>query len=499
MSFQEQIIEKRRQVIRRIMEDTCSKDVEYGYCRGNIDDALRIKEKKEQVEKDLSCDIRGCPLAGAMRYSLTTPNSLPLLHGPEGCAFWTKNFWMGAGALFLMPQWPVITTAMAQEDVFFGGEEALRRAIISADKYYRPSLIVPINTCAGAIIGDDIEGVCDSLRNEVSCLLAPVSLPGFCSRNQALGYEYWLMAMAKHVMKEQKETIPLSINYVGESYGTLGMEVPFPTDLEEIDRILHQMGVKIHCYIPGSSVEKLIEAPKAQLNLIRCMSAGIKFARYMKEHFGIDFVGSSIPFGIQATTEFYMGIIEGLSLGKEAERILQREIEETEKALEPYRRILRGKRFALTAAAGRTTPLALVFMELGMEPVYIGYHFLREKTFLNIEGLKEVLEEKGYEPEIMVEPAYYESEEVVRRLRPDIFFCDFGERHIGMHYGIPTMEIMMGFLPSGPIQGYRGTLTWAQTTIAMLENPLFKEKGPLLYPYPYASPRYLEKKERNRP
>lgn len=489
---EEELLEKRKDTIRRVMEDRTAKDVEYGYFRGCLRGALGIKDRTEQVDKPLSCDCRLCPAYGPVRYAFTIPGCLPLVHGPEGCAFWHKSFFAGAGAYLLMPYWPIITTAMTQEDVFFGGEEALRKAILNADKIYNPDILAVISTCAASIIGDDIEGICQSLKEEVNCYVVPVKLPGFSSRNQILGQDQFLTAIAEHILEESEEKDPLSINYIGETYGSLRMDVPFYTDTEEIERVLHEMGVTINCYLPGDGLENIKKIPRSQLNVLRCMGSGLGFARYAQERFGTDYMATCTPFGIQPTTEFYLGVVEGLGLGKEAERILQREIRETEEALRPYREVLKGKRFALAAAAGRTTSLALLFMELGMEPVYIGFHFIREKTFPNMETVAQAARERGFEPEIVVEPALYEEEAIIDFYRPDIFFCDIHERAMSMHFGIPVLQIM-GLGPSGPWQGYKGVLTMAQLTVGALKNPMFPMKGPKTIPKLFSSQRFLDK------
>lgn len=482
-------LEDRRIAIKKVMEDRKGRDIEYGRFCGKMKDVHGVIEREEQEENPLQLVERMCPAYGAVRYSITIPNNVPLIHGTAGCAALHKANWAKLGAYAGIPLWPIPTTAMGPDDIFFGAEEKLKKAIVEVDQYYKPEMISVIKTCGSAIIGDNVTEICHTLRDNVNCRLLPIDCAGFASRNQGMGQDRYLAALAENIMEEQDEIIPNSVNYLGETYGL--SPLPYYTDSEEIKRVFDLLGITIHCYIPGRDpVSKIVTAPKASLNVQRCMNSAMGISRIMKEKFGTPYVATCVPIGIDPTTEFFLAIIEALGLGKKAEKIIEQEVRETRKQLEPYRKQLAGKTFALTVASGRTTSLANLFMELDMIPVYVGFHFLLEKTFPNIEILSEKLKRKEVEPVVLVEPSFYEEEKLLADLKPDIYFCDFFERHVAIRHGIVPSQIM-GLTWRGPWLGYAGAVVLARQALNAIDNPIFKKFGRSMYPHTYASPRYI--------
>jgi nitrogenase molybdenum-iron protein alpha/beta subunit len=482
-------LEDRRAAIKKVMDDRKGRDVEYGRFCGKMKDVHCIIDREEQEENPLQLVERMCPAYGAVRYSITIPNNIPLIHGTAGCAALHKANWAKLGAYAGMPLWPIPTTAMGPDDVFFGAEDKLKKAIVEADQYYKPDMISVIKTCGSAIIGDNVTEICHTLKDKVNCKLLPIDCAGFASRNQGMGQDRYLAALAENIMEKQDEIIPNSVNYLGETYGLAPL--PYYTDSEEIKRVFDLLGIKIHCYIPGRDpVSKIVTAPKASLNVQRCMNSAMGIARVMEERFGTPYVATCVPIGIDPTTEFFLAIIEALGLGREAERIIEQEVEETRRQLEPYRKQLAGKTFALTVASGRTTSLANLFMELDMIPVYVGFHFILEKTFPNIEILTEKFRKKGVNPLVLVEPSFYEEEKVFSELHPDVFFCDFGERHVAFRHGVVPSQIM-GLTWRGPWLGYRGTVVLANQALNAINNPLFKRFGRKMFAGTYASEQYI--------
>lgn len=473
-----------RAAVKRVMEDTEGRDVEYGRFCGKMRDVNTIIDREYHEGVALQISERFCPAQGVIRCAINIPGNIPLIHGTAGCTALHKTDWAKIGNVHGMPLWPVPTTAMGPEDVFLGAEDKLKKAIVEVDQYYKPDMISVIKTCAAAITGENVAEICHTLKNQVNCKLLPVEAGGYSSRNQGAGQGLYLQLLAEHIMEPQSEIIPNSINYIGDSLGL----IPGPYDFgsREIRRVLDLLGVKIHCYIPGSSsVSEIVTAPKASLNVQRCMSNAMGLSRVMEERFGTPYISSTVPVGITATTEFFVGIIDGLDLGAEAEEVIKSEVAETNEMLEPYKEKLAGKTFALTLGSGRTTPTVELFLELDMVPVYIGFHFIREKTFPNIKHLEEKLASRGYDPIVLVEPNFYEEEKIIAELQPDIFFCDYF-RHLNFRHGVTPVQIM-----GLPWLGYRGAVHYAEMTIKALNNPVFRRFGQKMFPNTFASEDYL--------
>ena len=87
-----------------------------------------------------------------------------LVHGPIACA---GNSWDNRGARSSGSQLyrRGFTTEMLENDVIFGGEKKLYKAILElAERYPEAKAIFVYATCVTAMTGDDVEAVCTAAR-----------------------------------------------------------------------------------------------------------------------------------------------------------------------------------------------------------------------------------------------------------------------------------------------------------------------------------------------
>jgi nitrogenase molybdenum-iron protein alpha/beta subunit len=474
MEFKE-FIKKQRHNARHYQKDTKGKDIEYGRCCGRIGEIANVLEREDVEVDPLQMGIRGCPFFVAFWLSYLVPGWHALLHGTEGCAYQLRIF-LDQYFVMFRDRGNISATVMGKVDAILGAEEKLKKAITEIDRDHQPEVIAVLKSCASSIIGDDIKGVCDSLKDKVNCRLMPLDMTSFASRHFGLGRDKLLLAMAEEFIEPPKEKIPYSINLIGDTCALHPPEFRPPNDPEEIARVLNNMGATVHCFLPGREpISKIATASSASLNVLVCGVAGLGFGRYMEEKYGVPYVTVNRPIGIAASTQFYLSIIDALGLGGKAEKALQDEITQTDKALDPYRKKLHGKRCAISLASGRIVGQALLTMELGMEPVFLGIHSLHEKLFPGLDILAGVLAEKGYEPEVVVEPNFYEELEVMDRLKPDVWYLDGAQKNMSIRYGQPWVNSMAEAF-GGPQMGFRGSLSWAEQTAMVVENAAIYRK-----------------------
>ena len=106
-------------------------------------------------------------------------DAIHLVHGPIACA---GNSWDNRGARSSGSQLyrRGFTTELLENDVVFGGEKKLRRAIVDlAARYPEAKAIFVYATCVTAMTGDDVEAVCRASSGEVPIPVIPVNTPGF--------------------------------------------------------------------------------------------------------------------------------------------------------------------------------------------------------------------------------------------------------------------------------------------------------------------------------
>src|SRR5512136_1791418 len=107
---------------------------------------------------------RSCAYDGARVVLMPITDVIHLVHGPIACA---GNSWDNRGARSSDSQLyrRGFTTEMLQNDVIFGGEKKLYKAIQElAGRYPEAAAIFVYATCVTAMTGDDIEAVCKAAQ-----------------------------------------------------------------------------------------------------------------------------------------------------------------------------------------------------------------------------------------------------------------------------------------------------------------------------------------------
>src|ERR1022692_4589760 len=136
------------------------------------------RERKNGCSKQLSpgAAAGGCAFDGAKIALQPITDVAHLVHGPINCE---GHSWDGRGSkssgLFLYRT--SFTTAMTEQDIIFGGEKHLYKAIKEVVKNYDPPAVFVYQTCVPAMIGDDIEAVCKAAAMKLGKPVIPVNVP----------------------------------------------------------------------------------------------------------------------------------------------------------------------------------------------------------------------------------------------------------------------------------------------------------------------------------
>ena len=96
-----------------------------------------------------------CKVYGAICAISEIKNAVPLVHGPEGCAYYPRFFPTDAIRMKLLGRkitHSYDSTAMTEPHEIYGGEKRLEDAILELDRREKPELIGVIGSCVPAII-----------------------------------------------------------------------------------------------------------------------------------------------------------------------------------------------------------------------------------------------------------------------------------------------------------------------------------------------------------
>jgi len=353
------------------------------------ENSISIKGKQK---KQLKCDTdsvagcvsqRACVYCGARVVLNPITDAVHLVHGPIGCASYT---WDIRGSLSSGSELyrNSFSTDLKENDVIFGGEKKLARAIDELVAKYRPKLVFVYSTCIVGVIGDDLQAVCRAAAQRHGIEVIPVESSGFIG-NKAAGYRAACDALLSLIKPADSliGQIPKSINYLGD-FNLAG-------EAWIIKKYLNRIGVTVNVVFTGdSNYESLKNTARASLNIIQCAGSMIYLAQKMKELYDIPFINVSF-LGLQDTADSLRKIaafFNDQEIMRRAEELIKNEEAEVKPVIADYSDKFVGKKAAVYVGGGfKAVSLIKQFAEIGIEVVMIGTQTGRKEEYKSINDL----------------------------------------------------------------------------------------------------------------
>lgn len=236
----------------------------------------------------------GCAFDGAKIALQPIADAAHLVHGPIACE---GNSWDSRHALSSGPQLfrTGFTTDMSELDVVHGGEKRLFRSIREIANRFRPEAIFVYVTCVPALIGDDVNAVCDAATERFGLPVIAVNAPGFVG-SKNLGNKLAGKVLLEKVVgtREPRRSTPFDINIIGE-YNVAG-------EMWQVLPLFEKLGIRVLASITGDArFNEVACAHRARANMVVCSQAMVSFARTMQERYDIPFFEGSF-YGISDTS-----------------------------------------------------------------------------------------------------------------------------------------------------------------------------------------------------
>jgi len=307
-----------------------------------------------------------CYVFGALRYFSALKSSVCLVHGPTGCAFFSRNSLFVLNGYFesdeIGPIPKVFTTGFNDNDVIFGGKKKLRQAILEINETYKPDLIFVLNCCVTEVIGENIEDVTESLKEIVDAKMVAVHGAGF-KGDQKVGMREAGKILFEEFFLNKKLTIPMTINFLGDFN-------PLNPATKEFKEILQSVGIQIHRTIPGNcSREELETANQAALNFVMCGNAAKNLARLMEENLGMPYIGEEASlFGLDNTYKTTRKIFDFFGIESDLPEALYND---AKTRIKEYKEFFNSKRVFVIAGTRRTLGYSSILKELGAKIEFI--------------------------------------------------------------------------------------------------------------------------------
>ena len=454
---------------------------------------------------------RSCAYDGARVVLMPITDVIHLVHGPIACA---GNSWDNRGARSSGSQLyrRGFTTEMLENDVIFGGEKKLYKAILElAERYPEAKAMFVYATCVTAMTGDDVEAVCTAASAKVAIPVIPVNTPGFIG-DKNIGNRLAGEILFKHVIgtaeppewnddgasisrsgqggkEEATQTNPevrrgvddeanagmgvkakryeYAINLIGE-YNIAG-------DLWGMLPLFDRLGIQIlSCFSGDARFEELRYAHRARLNIIICSKSLTNLAKKMQKTYGMPYIEESF-YGMTDTAKALrdiarelddaVGGLEKRVMQDRVEKLLEEEEAKCTAALAPYRARLEGKQAVLFTGGVKTWSMVDALRELGVEILAAGTQNSTLEDFYRMKGLMHK------DAKIIEDTSTAGLLKVMAEKMPDLIVAGGKTKFLALKTRTPFLDINHG--RSHPYAGYEGMVTFARQLDLTVNNPIW--------------------------
>ena len=434
-------------------------------CETNDKGAPKFCKKSEPGEGT----ERSCAFDGARVVLMPITDAIHLVHGPIGCA---GNSWDNRGARSSDSQLyrRGFTTEMLENDVIFGGEKKLYRAILDlAERYNEQARAIFVYaTCVTAMTGDDLEAVCTAAQEKVAIPIIPVNTPGFIG-DKNIGNRLAGEILFKYVIGTTEPPVlgEYPINLIGE-YNIAG-------DLWGMLPLFDRLGIQVlSCFSGDAKFEELRYAHRAKLNIIICSKSLTNLAKKMQKRYGMPCLEESF-YGMTDTAKALRdiareldNIVNGLEkrvMQDRVERLIAEEDKKCRAAIAPYRARLEGKSAVLFTGGVKTWSMVNALNELGIEVLAAGTQNSTLEDFYRMKGLMHK------DAQIIEDTSTAGLLAVMRDKMPDLIVAGGKTKFLALKTKTPFMDINHG--RTHPYAGYEGMVTFSRQLDMTVNNPIW--------------------------
>lgn len=352
----------------------------------------------------------------------------------------------------------IVSTNLIESDTVFGATAKLRETIIAAYKRYKPKAIFVTTSCVSGIIGEDVNGVLDELKEELGIPLVPAFCEGFKSKVWASGFDSAFHAVLYGLVKppEKKTNKVNFVNFRGSAR-------------KEIIATFAKLGVEPVFVLQYSTVEELQHLAEAAATVSICGTLGSYLGNGLEEHYGVPYLKTEQPHGITGYKNWLRAL--GVALGKQAE--VEQHLAEEEARIQPELEEIRQKLAGKTAIVGMGPSFGhnyvRVLRELGVNVIWgATWHFDQNYDHGGLpESTARLAESTPELPVSVGDQQNYEVVNLLNRLKPDLYVT----RHPGSSVWATKMGIATYFITDEfSAFGFNGILNFGQVLVDKLTN-----------------------------
>jgi nitrogenase molybdenum-iron protein beta chain len=347
------------------------------------------EEYKELNFKRKSLTInpaKACQPLGAVLCSLGFENTLPYVHGSQGCVAYFRTYF---NRHFKEPV-ACVSDSMTEDAAVFGGHKNMNEGLENAYALYKPEIVAVSTTCMAEVIGDDLNAFTANAKKDghiPESVPTPFAhTPSFVG-SHVTGWDGMFEGFARYFTKDDMDSKEVGSN------GKVNLVTGFDTYLGNyrvLKRMMNDMGVdysllsdpsevldtpadgEYRMYSGGTTQAEIKDAPNAIDTLLLQPTQLVKTRKYVQGTWNQPATDVAIPMGLAGTDEFLMAVSKltgkpvGAELTKERGRLVD--------MMTDSHTWLHGKKFGLYGDPDFVMGLTRLLLELGAEPTVILSH-----------------------------------------------------------------------------------------------------------------------------
>lgn len=439
-----------------------------GYC-GDLKELVAcshdgsLKNKERCFSQSSSC-LSGCALGQLSGIR----NVAIVYHAPAGCAA------VAAGSKIMQTQLAArinkttntvyVCTDLNEQDTVFGALESLKNIIKHTWESYHPDAIFVSTSCVSGVIGENIDDLCEQIKDQYSVPLIPVHCEGFKSRIWASGFD-----ISDHAVLEGIVKPPVKKRNV------INFKNFFESARPQVTKLFAQFGMETQFLYCNSTVEELSHLSEAAATVCICGTLGTYLGNALEEKYGVPYVRTINPNGIAGFETWLRAIGRAIKKEDEVEKYITEQRAIYMPQIEEVKKQLAGLRCVIGMGPGYTYEVTRVLQELGMEVVWaLAWHYDYKYDNGQVPPALDYLQ-KNSSADIKLsvsDQQNYEVMNILNRYKPDLYFS--------RHPGSTVWAIKQGYAAvyvadEYMIFGYEGTLSFARSVLDTIRNRSFEK------------------------
>lgn len=428
-----------------------------------------------------------CQPAGAQYAGMGVKDSIPLVHGGQGCTMFVRLLF----AQHFKENFDIASTSLHEESAVFGGAKRVEEGIMVLARRYPKLRIIPvITTCSTEVIGDDVEGSINICKRALQAefpdreiFLAPVHTPSF-KGSQVSGYDECVKSIVRTVATKK-----------GAPTGKLNVFPGWvnPGDVTLMKYYLSEMGVDAHIFMDTedfdspmlpdktihthgkTTIEDIRDSANAVASLALARYEGASAAAWLEEAHQVPSHLINTPYGIR-NTDVMLRKISDIT-GKPIPESLVKERGVALDALADLAHMFfANKKVAIFGHPDLVLGLAQFCLEVELEPVLLLIGDDQGSKYKADPRIEELRQSAHFQMDIIHNTDLWELERRIKNgdAKLDLIMGHSKGRYVAIDANIPMVRV--GFptfdragLYRKPTIGYRGAMELGEA----IANALF--------------------------